>query len=165
MYLGLEDITRWLRSLRSWGLALVFGGTASLFYFGFMRAGWVESWTWRIILTPTAFFAMASVVWFAIRITTYVKHVSVFQDEDIHITISNLTKHYGADGRFFRDLKFKDRREAGQRQRDEPIVIKGHIREDFLWMSPVTMRRLRSPAAEAPTRSLIIPSMLRSRHV
>ena len=136
MYLSLEDIGRWLRSIHAWGLTIATSGTASLFYFGFMRAGWVESWAWRIILTPTVFFAMAAVIWFAIRTVTYVNRVSVFRDEDVHIRISNLTKHYGADGRFVRDLKFKERREAGKLERGEPIVVKKHITEDFIWKVP-----------------------------
>ncbi|MFP6617665.1 MAG: efflux RND transporter permease subunit, partial [Candidatus Hydrogenedentota bacterium] len=136
MYLSLGDIVRWLRSIRAWGISLSLGATAALFYFGFLRAGWVDSWAWRIILTPTAFFTIAALIWFTIKAVTYVKRVSVFQDEDLHITISNLTKHYGADGPLARDLKIKERREAGMRARGESIVNRDHIREDFLWKVP-----------------------------
>jgi ABC-type multidrug transport system ATPase subunit/preprotein translocase subunit SecF len=136
LYLSLGDITKWLKSLRIWGLTIAAGSTAAFVYFGLMRAGWVEGWIWRIILTPTLFFTFCTIIWIAIRSVTYVKHKSIFQDEDLHITIRNLTKHYGSDGPLVRDLKFKERREASAIKRGEPIVVKSHIREDFIWKIP-----------------------------
>ncbi|MCH7909136.1 MAG: ATP-binding cassette domain-containing protein, partial [Candidatus Hydrogenedentes bacterium] len=109
----------------------------ALFYFGFMRASWVESWAWRIVLAPTVFFAVAALQWMMIRAVTAVKHVSVFHEEDVHISITNLTKVFGADSRFARDWKIKRRREAGMRARGEPLVNKRHLREDLIWKIPL----------------------------
>ena len=137
LYLSFKDIGGWLKSIRLGGLAIAAGATAALFYFGFMRAGWVESWIWRTVLAPTAFFTIAALVWLVIRAVTAVKHVSVFQDEEVHISITNLTKTFGADNRFVRDWKTKRRREAGMRERGEPLVNKRHLRQDLIWKIPL----------------------------
>ena len=133
MYLSLHDIAKWLRSIRIWGLAVAVGATAALFYFGFMRAGWIESWVWRIVLAPTAFFAAAAIIWTAMRLVTAVKHESIFEREDIHISITNLTKIFGVDAPIVRDWNKKRRREMGMRERGEPVVNKRHVREDLIW--------------------------------
>ena len=137
LYLSFKDITGWLKSIGRWGIALSLGVTAALVYFGFMRAGWVTSWVFRALLAPTAFFTVAALVWTAIKAVTAVKHVSVFQEEEVRISIRNLTKTYGADNRFVRDWKFKRRRETGMRDRGESIVNKKHLREDFIWKVPL----------------------------
>ncbi len=137
LYLSLHDIGRWLRSIRLWGIATAAGGTAALFYFGFMRAGWVESWAWRAVLAPSAFFTAAAVLWMVIRTVTAVKHVSVFHDEDVHISITNLNKIFGEDNHFARDWKLKWRREAGMRMRGEEIINKRHVLEDLVWKLPL----------------------------
>ncbi len=137
MYLSLDDIRKWLKSIGLLGLAVAAGSTAALFYFGFMRASWVEQWAWRIVLTPTFFFAVAAIIWMMIRTVTAVKHVSVFQDEDVHVSISNLTKVFGADSRLARDWKLARRREARMRASGETLVNKRHLREDLIWKLPL----------------------------
>jgi multidrug efflux pump subunit AcrB/ABC-type multidrug transport system ATPase subunit len=137
LYLSFKDIGDWLRSVGAFGLAIAISATASLVYFGFMRAGWVTSWVWIAVLTPSAFFAAVAVVWTVIRAVTAVKHVSVFQDEDLHISIRNLTKSYGTDNKFMQDWKIKNRRESGMRARGEGIVNKRHLCEDLIWKAPL----------------------------
>jgi len=137
MYLSLKDIGRWLRSIRFVGLTIAAGATAALFYFGFMRAGWVESWIWRTVLAPSAFFAVAAIVWMVRRLLTAVAYVSVFEGEDIRISMSNLTKVFGADNRVVRDWRKKLRRERGMRRRGMPVVNKRHVREDLVWKIPL----------------------------
>jgi len=137
MYLSLKDIGRWLKSIRFEGLAIAVGATAALFYFGFMRAGWIESWVWRTVLVPTAFFAAAAIVWMVLQLVTAVTHRSVFEGEDVHISITNLTKIFGTDKRIVRDWRKRRRRETGMRQRGEPVVNKRHVREDLMWKVPL----------------------------
>ena len=137
MYLSLRDIGSWLKSIGFIGIGIALGATAALFYFGFMRGGWIESWIFRTVLAPAAFFAVAAIVWTVIRIVTAVTHTSVFEGEDIHISINNLTKIFGADKHMVRDWKLKRRREKGMRERGEPVVNKSHVREDLVWKIPL----------------------------
>ncbi len=137
MYLSLRDIGSWLKSIGLAGLGIALGATSALFYFGFMRGGWIESWIFRAVLAPTAFFAAAAIVWMVMRVVTAVTHTSVFEGEDVHISISNLTKIFGTDKHMVRDWKMKRRREKGMRERGEPVVNKRHVREDLVWKIPL----------------------------
>ncbi len=134
---SLKRIARPLKSVYMPGFIIAAAATWALFYFGFMRAGWVESWVWRTVLAPTAFFAAAAIVWVVMRLVTTVTHVSVFEGEDVHISITNLTKIFGADKPIVRDWKKRRRREMGMRARGEPIVNKRHVREDLVWKVPL----------------------------
>ena len=133
IYLSLKDISAWLMSVGLLGLGVALGTTVSLVYFGFLRASWVESLAWRIVLAPTAFFAAVALISMAIRAVTVVRHVNVFEGEEVHLSIRNLTKTYGADVPFVRDWKVKRRREAGLRERGESRVNARHLYEDLVW--------------------------------
>jgi multidrug efflux pump subunit AcrB/ABC-type multidrug transport system ATPase subunit len=133
LYLSLKDIGAWLMSVGLLGLAIAMGATVTLVYFGFMRAGWVESLVWRTVLAPTAFVSVVALIWIVLRTVRVVRHVNVFENEEIRLSIRNLTKTYGSDGPFARDWKVKRRREAGMRERGESRVNKRHLREDLIW--------------------------------
>ncbi len=137
MYMSLNDIGRWLKSIHIGGLAVAGAATAALYYFGFIRANWVERWQWRMVLAPSFYFIVAGVVWAFLKVVKTVTHVSIFEGEDVHISIRNLTKIYGSDRHVVRDWKKKRRREATMRKQGVPVVNKTHVREDLIWKIPL----------------------------
>lgn len=137
LYLSLRDIAAWVKRAGVWGLTASLAATAALVYFGFMRAGWVESLVWRTVLAPTVFFALVALIGLGTRVVHTVRRQRAFEGEELTITIRNLTKTYGADNHFMRDWKVKQRREARMRARGENLVNKRHVREDLVWKLPL----------------------------
>jgi multidrug efflux pump subunit AcrB len=134
LYVGLEQTRVWLKKIGWPGLvagSLVAGCLIYWYYTNY------ESLLYTVLLTLPAWFGVLGLIYAVQQLFAVRKTKAAVLEEKLHIRISNLTKIYGAPGRFTREWQKQDRRLHDAASRNGLPWQKSEVLETTIWLAVV----------------------------
>lgn len=133
LYVGLEQTKAWLQKIGWPGVA-----------FGTVSAGWLTYWYYRsynsvlytVLLALPIWFGVLGLIWVGQQLFAARRARAAVLQGRLHIRISNLTKIYGAPGRFAREWHKHERRLALE-QRDALPWTRQALQESSIWLAVI----------------------------
>lgn len=133
LYVGLEQTKQWLKKI-GWPGLVVGSLVAGCFVYWFHQN--YESLLYSSLVALPTWFGVLGLIFAVQQLFAVRKAKSAVLEEKLHIRISNLTKIYGAPGRFNREWRKQDRRLAPENDDSLPWE-KNDVLETTIWIAVI----------------------------